>query len=297
MSFKSVHDYGKFANAVRTRRRFIYPEEITAFLEAVVGTGKSREAKMKAGRTLWRAQTGYREWRRKDDKGHKWVEEVPFAPERMTPPGPIPSEGRSNPRGIVYLYLATDRETAIAEVRPWAGALVSVASFLTKRDLRLVDFSKNHGKAGGWSYLMGLPEDRWGKLTAEEIEQAVWADIDNAFARPVGPDDPHVGYVPTQIIAELFRDKDFDGIAYKSSLSENGYNMALFDIGAAQMKVGHLFEVKGVKYQSEERTNPWFVEDGKFVTNVITDIRPVNVMDSAGGSETVATSENREDIA
>jgi len=164
-------------------------------------------------------------------------------------------------------------------------------------DLRLVDFSKNHGKAGGWGYLLGVAQDRWESLTPEEMEQAVWADIDNAFARPVGPGDPHVGYVPTQIIAELFRDKDFDGIAYKSSLSENGYNVALFDITAAELKVCHLFGIKGVKYQSEECTNPWFLQDGKFVTTVITDIRPIDRTDTVEVSETVEASDNSEDIA
>ena len=120
--------------------------------------------------------------------------------------------------------------------------------------------------------------------------------LNNAFARPVGPDDPHVGYVPTQIIAELFRDNDFDGIAYKSSLSENGYNVALFDVDAAEVKDCHLFKIKGVKYQSEECSNPWFLQDGKFLTNVITDIRPVSEPDLIDGSDTVDTSDNSEGI-
>ena len=295
-SFKSVHDYGKFARAVRTRRRFIYPEEVSAFLQAVVDTGQSREATLMAGQMLWRAQVGYREWQRQDAEGHEWVEEAPFAPDRMTPLTLNTPEGRSNPRGIAYLYLASDRETAISEVRPWSGSFVSVAHFETKRDLRLVDFSKNHGKAGGWSYLIGIPQDRWEKLTPEEIEQAVWADIDNAFARPVGPDDPHVGYVPTQIIAELFRDKDFDGIAYKSSLSENGYNVALFDLDVTELKICRLFEIKGVKYQSEECTSPWFFKDGKFFTHVITDISPVDETGPVDGSDTADTSDNNEEI-
>ena len=133
VNFKSVNDYEKFARAVRTTRRFIYREEVTAFLQAVVETRKSRETILKAGHTLSRAQIGYREWARQDKEGHEWVEEVPFAPERMTPLTQNPSEGRNNPRGIAYLYLATDPETAIAEVRPWSGSLVSVASSQIKQ--------------------------------------------------------------------------------------------------------------------------------------------------------------------
>ncbi|MFZ0569740.1 MAG: RES domain-containing protein [Rhodomicrobium sp.] len=42
---------------------------------------------------------------------------------------PIPnwlSEGRANPRGIPYLYLASTRDTALAEVRPWIGSHITV---------------------------------------------------------------------------------------------------------------------------------------------------------------------------
>ena len=139
--FKSVHDYEEFANAVRGKRRFIHSEEVTAFLQAVSHGGKDREAALTAGVSLWRAQTGSREWQRSDKDSHEWVEDAPFHPKRMVPPVRNPSEGRVNPRGIAYLYLANDRKTAISEVRPWSGSLVSVAAFKTTRDLRLVNCS------------------------------------------------------------------------------------------------------------------------------------------------------------
>lgn len=295
--FKSVHDYQEFANAVRSKRRFIHSEEVAAFLHAVSNANKDREAALTAGTTLWRAQTGSREWQRSDDSGHEWVEDAPFPPERMIPPIRNPLEGRINPRGIAYLYLATDRKTAISEVRPWSGSLVSVAVFETTRDLRLVDCSKNHGKAGGWSYLLDIPENQWDKLSPEQIEQAVWADIDNAFSRPVGPDDEYLNYVPTQIIAESFVGQDFDGIAYKSALSENGYNVALFDVNAAEFRSCQLFNVTRAEYEFEECANPWFLRDGKYFTNVITDMRPAGEPQSADGSDEDATDDNIKDAS
>lgn len=295
--FKSVHDYQKFANTVRSSGRFIHSEEVAAFLQAVSNTSKDREAALTAGAILWRAQTGSREWQRSDDAGHEWVDDAPFPPERMIPPIRNPSEGRVNPRGIAYLYLATNRKTAISEVRPWSGSLVSVAAFKTTRDLRLVDCSKNHGKAGGWSYLLGVPEDQWDKLSPEQIEQAVWADIDNAFSRPVGPDDEYVNYVPTQIIAEKFLGQGFDGIAYKSALSEKGYNVALFDMNAAEFRSCQLFNVTRVEYEFKECQNAWFLQDGKYFTNVITDIRPVGETQSADGSDEDAAADGSKDAS
>ena len=295
--FKSVHDYQKFANAVRSRRRFIHSEDVAAFLQAVSNTGKDRETTLTAGATLWRAQTGSREWQRNENGGHEWVEDAPFTPERMIPPVRNPSEGRVNPRGIAYRYLATDRKTAIPEVRPWSGSLVSVAAFKTTRNLRLVDCSKNHGKAGGWGYLMDIPEDQWDNLSPEQIEQAVWADIDNAFSRPVGPDDEYVNYVPTQIIAEMFLAQDFDGIAYKSALSEEGYNVALFDVNAAEFSSCQLFDVTRVEYEFKECSNAWFLRDGEYFTTVITDIRPAGETQSADGSDKDAAAEGSKDAS
>lgn len=277
--FKHVHAYQDFASAVREKRRFIHAKATAGFLRCVSVGGKSREVKLSAGKVLWRAQIGSRDWARTDEEGHEWVEDVPYAPERMKPLLRSPSEGRVNPRGITYLYLATDKETAVAEVRPWSGASVSVGAFEMMRDLRLVDCTRGHGKSGSWGYLLGVPVDRWNRLSQDEIDEAVWADIDNAFSRPVGPGDEFVNYIPTQIIAERFLADGFDGIAYKSALSEKGANVTLFNLADAELRSCHLFEVRGVKYEFSETTNPWFMKDGDFVTTVITKIMPISESD------------------
>ncbi len=282
--FKTAQDFREFANGVRRERRFFHTDAVAAFLAAVIETGKDREAPLKAGVTLWRAQIGYRNWLRNYDKGHEWPEEAPFDPERMKPVIRNPPEGRVNPRGIPYLYLSTNCDTAISEVRPWSGALISVGRFKILRDLRIADFTRHEGQLGSFDVLMKVQISRLENLTPEEVEQAVWADIDTAFSRPVGPEDEWIDYVPTQVIAELFRHNGFDGIAYRSALSEKGYNVALFDLNAADLTVCHLFEIRGIKYEYEERTNPWFLKDGKYLTTVITDFQPVH-RDESGAEE------------
>ena len=197
--FTTANDFRVFANGVRRERRFFHTDAVTAFLTAVVETSKGRELSLKADKKLWRAQIGYRDWPREDNEGHEWSEEAPFCPARMKPPIQNVPEGRANPRGIAYLYLATDCETAISEVRPWSGALISVGRFEILRDLRIADFTKHEGGLGSFDVLMHVPNDRWDKLTPEEVELAVWADIDTAFSRPVGPQDERIDYVPTQV--------------------------------------------------------------------------------------------------
>lgn len=274
--FKTAHDFRIFSDLVRRERRFFYSELTSNFLSVVGEAVKSREVVLRTGKALWRAQIGSRLWNRPDGDSRDELGEVPYPPERMKPPADHTSEGRVNPRGIPFLYLSFDCETAICEVRPWLGALVSVGEFRTTRDLKLADFTKHKGKLGNWDVLLNLPVERWQKLTPDEVEQAVWADIDSAFARPVGPQDEHIDYVPTQIIAELLRHQGFDGVGYRSAMNEGGYNIALFDLGAADLAICHLVAIEKVSYQCSKTTNPWYVHDGQYVTNVITDIRPID---------------------
>ena len=44
-----------------------------------------------------------------------------------------------------------------------------------------------------------------------EREKAVWAHIGQAFSEPMTRRDDSADYVPTQIIAELFKREGFDG--------------------------------------------------------------------------------------
>lgn len=78
--------------------------------------------------------------------GHDWREEecgaeapVPYPVDRMKPRRDRTKEGRANPKGIPYLYTANDKETAIAEVRPWIGAYVSIAELKVVRPLTIVN--------------------------------------------------------------------------------------------------------------------------------------------------------------
>ena len=64
----------------------------------------------------------------------------PFPKEKMgaPPPEKTLTGGRANPPGIPFLYLANNRETAIAETRPWIGASVSLGRFEPERDLNII---------------------------------------------------------------------------------------------------------------------------------------------------------------
>ena len=185
---------------------------------------------------------------------------VAFGAQRMKPLSTKASEGRANATGIAVLYLSNTAETAIAEVRPWLGSMVSVARFKVLRDLRAVDLTRGHDRSSldqmTFAHLSGERE-----VTPEEKERAVWTDIDAAFSRPVTPLGDSAEYVPTQILAELFRSLDYEGLIYRSNFEEEGHNFALFDLDAATAIDASPYRVTGVRVSSEECGNPWVLRE------------------------------------
>jgi len=168
-----------------------------------------------------------------------WVDGAPWGGNDMKPIPNWHSENRANPRGIPYLYLATDKDTAMSEVRPWIGSTISVALFTTARNLNVIDCSRHHDVE---SYLK-LIDDL--NLTRED---GIWVAIDRAFATPVNREEEPADYIPTQIIAETFKSAGYDGIVYKSLLSDEGYNLALFSSDDAKYEYAELFTVDSVRF-------------------------------------------------
>ena len=110
---------------------------------------------------------------------------------------------------------------------------------------------------------------------------AVWGDIGHAFREPVMRDDDIASYAPTQVIAETFRSEGFDGVAYRSAFGTDRFNVALFDLQAAEVTSAELHEIRDVTFEHEQTANPYYVkldEHGEtvLIRNVITDILPVS---------------------
>jgi len=266
--FKSWNSYRAFSTRLQREKRFVRAPEDEDFLREVLRTSKARIKEMKAGFGLWRAQLGHG-WRSEYQDG-EYMGEMPAAypPERMKPLPGRAKEGRANPKGIPVLYLSTRQETAMSEVRPWIGSLVSCAHFKTTRVLRIVDLSVYHGK--GFVFYFEEPD-------ASKREEAVWTQIDQAFSTPATSEDDTADYVLTQVIAELFKSEGYDGIAYKSAFGDDGYNIALFNLGDAQLTTCILHEVKSAQFTFEQIDNPyWVEEDGTIKTLSIEVIGPAN---------------------
>jgi len=148
------------------------------------------------------------------------------------------------------LYLCTNKEAAMSEVRPWIGSMISLGLFVTTRDMALVD-CRRHSDEGQTIFLEVPPVEEWAGI--------VWSEIGRAFTKPVTRSDETGDYVATQILAELFRAEGFDGIAYGSAFGERSTNLALFDLDSAELEQCQLHEATQIKMNFRERDNPYWV--------------------------------------
>lgn len=142
--------------------------------------------------------------------------------EMGAPPKRLATSGRANPAGIPYLYLGSFPETAVAEVRPHTGELACVASFHVPKPLTTVDLRNPRQLVS--PFVLADATDI-GQLRADI---PLLERLGEELTRPVIPSSAAIDYIPSQYLCEFIKKSGYDGVIYRSSVSE-GINLALFD--------------------------------------------------------------------
>lgn len=164
-----------------------------------------------------------------DDLPDQWyrarihTDDAPFSIDKMgAPPNRLTTHGRANPAGIPYLYLGSLPETAVAEVRPHTGEVASVADFHMAHAITAVDLRSPRKLVS--PFLLG-DAAAIGQLLADIpfLER-----LGDELTRPVLPRSAAIDYVPSQYLCEFIKKSGYDGVVYRSSVSD-GINLALFD--------------------------------------------------------------------
>ena len=205
-------DWEDFRNYLIYENRFILDKRRMEIVTEIIELAKQNENTIKKDEIFWRARINNNELK----IVNKELRRVPYTPkEMMIPPPDAVRGGRANPPGIAYLYVSDEIETAIAEAKPYLNAKIDLISIKLKKDIKVID----------------LQEYKRGKtllsLTIEEIDN-LWFGIQLSFAVPLPPDDKF-GYIPTQYLAELFKNNGYDGIVYESVQRKNYRNLVIFD--------------------------------------------------------------------
>lgn len=138
------------------------------------------------------------------------------------PPKRLASHGRANPPGIPYLYLGSKPDTAVAEVRPHTGEVACVATFTIAPPLHAVDLRNPRNLVS--PFLLG-DAGAIGQLRADIpfLER-----LGDELTRPVLPQGAAIDYIPSQYLCEFIKKSGFDGVVYRSAVSD-GINFALFN--------------------------------------------------------------------
>lgn len=128
------------------------------------------------------------------------------------PPAPKATSGRLNRGGVAFLYLATDDDTAAAEVRPHPSHVLSIGKFVTAKDLRVAAFD------------VGITEFFGSEKDLDLFDFLFTAD--KAMSMPALPED-ETRYSITQLVADAVRNAGYDGVTFRSSVA-SGHNLCIF---------------------------------------------------------------------
>jgi hypothetical protein len=137
------------------------------------------------------------------------------------PPNRIASHGRANPAGIPYLYLGSKQDTAVSEIRPHTGEIACVADFRMPNGLKLVDLRRPRKMVS--PFLLEDTED----IGRMRSDLPFLERLGNELTLPVVPQSAAIDYTPSQYLCEFIKKCGFDGVIYRSSVSD-GINLALF---------------------------------------------------------------------
>ncbi|MBU4485360.1 MAG: RES family NAD+ phosphorylase [Candidatus Delongbacteria bacterium] len=173
-------------------------------------------------------------------------EKFEFSGRKMRkPPVHLSTNGRANPFGISYLYLASDIKTAISEIRPYKNECLSVAEFKAKEELLMADLRTPKDVISPF-LLNGEYELNFILENLPFISQ-----LSEELSKPVNPKEANLEYLPSQYLCEFIKHIGFDGIVYNSSLAK-GINFAIFNDSKIKVIKTIRYKIKDIDVKSKQ---------------------------------------------
>lgn len=229
-------------NILLKENYFLHENNIQSILDSYQG---SLESNLDINSTFYRARIGYQEKLVKD-KGFSQGKTYRYTPYKYLSIGApscyLVNGGRLNRAGVSFLYLATNIETAINEVRPDPGHLVSIGKFKSLNHLKIIDFDK---------IFINLSKNE------ELLESFTFLNhIDQLFSHPITQDERHL-YIITQFFADIFRKIGFDAIKFTSSVGD-GQNLLIFDpsnFEYVESEENKVYKIESIRYSIHSLEN------------------------------------------
>lgn len=165
--------------------------------------------------------------------------------ERMgKPPSGQLTQGRANPVGISYLYVASNIQTAISEIRPDKGDIVTVSKINLPDNLRFLDIRSPKNTISPFHF-------------SDNILEAVYKDLDllekfgEELSKPILPREAGIEYLASQYLSELIKHSGFDGMLYTSSIGD-GFNIVIFNNVELNFIESNLYSINNIAIEFSE---------------------------------------------
>ncbi len=228
---KNIEQWEKFREELKHNNRF-FPDNAPT-IDQIEPFGKYIGVNIKKG-----AQNFYRARKNNSDS--------PIELKNMgKPPEKLVLNGRANPIGIPYLYLASTIETAISELRGHKKEEFTIAEFQMKNDLELADLRNPQSTISPF------------ELNEEDELELIYKNmpfltlLGNELSKPIIPREANLEYLSSQYLCELLKHIGFHGIIYKSSIA-SGHNFVIFKDMKLEAVETFQYRITDVNYEYEQ---------------------------------------------
>ena len=162
-------------------------------------------------------------WRAREPGETLPVNDDPIQLQNIIGPAPVErsGHGRMNPAGISYMYLSDSPETCAVELNLKRGSDIWLGKFKVTKEITLVDLSR-------------IPKIEILSIFHPDYDHnKYWAkgffeEFTNEISQPIQQKGFPLDYIPTQLLSEYIRTKEYDGLKYESSQRPGSYNYTLF---------------------------------------------------------------------
>lgn len=167
--------------------------------------------------------------------------------EMSAPPAGKSSEGRANAKGITCLYVASDVDTTLHEVRAGVFDFVSVGTFRLKEDITVVNLRAITDIS---PFVEGLD------YLDHAINKQYLEKVNTEMSKSLRRSDSTLDYVPTQYIVDFIKSiehndkQEYDGIEYNSTTNPGGYNLAIFNPELFECTEVNVYDIEKLQYTS-----------------------------------------------
>lgn len=141
--------------------------------------------------------------------------------EMLNPPAHMTNAGRCNPHGISYLYLASNEETAIKEIR-------------LKENDKVATIAKFEVDVSNIFSFLPFEQDCMKDYIKDDKVKTLIYIINAEMSQEFGETDNGLSYIPLQFISEYIKKRGFDGFTYGSVVGK-GMNLVMFNNKKARM--------------------------------------------------------------